>query len=720
MSRPRSSPDAPPRDGLVPLEAVLCTEELKGRPTRRPDYETENRALALLIQALADSPRTILQKLADTMLEVFQCDSAGLSLVAKDGKTFYWPAIAGAWKPHAGGGTPRDFGPCGDVLDRDAPLLFKRFERRYPYLQQATPAAEEALLVPFYVEGKAAGTIWAMAHDDRRRFDAEDLRQMESLGRFASAAYQAANAQQLQDARHAALNLMEEAVQSRQSMEMLNRGLRESEERYRTLYTALPVAAFVCDRKAVIQNYNNRAVELWGREPKIGVEQHCGSMKLILPDGTLLPHSQSPIVEVLRTGVPARNVEVFIERPDGTRLFVVVNFVALKDAQGEIVGVVTSFDDITERKRAEDARRESEERYRTLFHACPVAVYSCEVSGVIRDFNPRAVELWGREPKPGDTDERFCGSFKLYRPDGTFMPHDQCPMANVLSGAIPEARDTEVRVERPDGSWVTVVVNIRVLKNERGEIIGAINCFVDVTELKRTHVELQRLNADLKHFSYAASHDLQEPLRMVMSYTQLLAREYKNKLGPEADQYIAHAVDGAQRMQDLLRDLSEYWSVNEQKMENLVPVDCTRVLEKALAYLQMPEQESGAVVTHDSLPTVIAEELPLTLLFQNLIGNAIKYRRPEAPPRIHLSSQGDHAGWRISVTDNGIGIETEHLEKIFAPFKRLHGREVPGTGIGLAICQKIVERYHGRIWVESAYGQGSVFHFTLPEQGGEI
>ena len=138
-------------------------------------------------------------------------------------------------KPHAGGGTPRDFGPCGDVLDRDTPLLFKRFERRYPYLQQATPAAEEALLVPFYVEGKAAGTIWAMAHDDRRRFDAEDLRQMESLGRFAAAAYQAANAQQLQEARRAALNLMEEAVQSRQSMEKLNRGLRESEERYRTL-----------------------------------------------------------------------------------------------------------------------------------------------------------------------------------------------------------------------------------------------------------------------------------------------------------------------------------------------------------------------------------------------------------------------------------------------------------------------------------------------------
>jgi GAF domain-containing protein len=187
------SPAGLPNDSLVPLESILCTEELDRRPSRPPDYETENRALAALVQALADSPRTILQTLADKILEAFKADSAGISLLTKEdgGKRFYWPAIAGVWKPHIGGGTPRDFGPCGDVLDRNAALLFRHFERRYTYFLPVTPPVEECLLVPFYVEGKAVGTIWAITHDDRRKFDAEDLRQLGSLGRFASAAYQA-------------------------------------------------------------------------------------------------------------------------------------------------------------------------------------------------------------------------------------------------------------------------------------------------------------------------------------------------------------------------------------------------------------------------------------------------------------------------------------------------------------------------------------------------
>ena len=176
--------------GAVPLKSILCTEELHRRPWRPPDYEKENRALVALASALADSPRTILQTLAEKVLEVLQADSAGLSLLTKDDKRFYWAAIAGAWQPYIGGGTPRDFGPCGDVLDCNVPMLFTHWERRYPYLQSATPLAAEGLLVPFYVKDKSVGTIWAIAHHDRHKFDAEDLRLLESLSRFASAAYQ--------------------------------------------------------------------------------------------------------------------------------------------------------------------------------------------------------------------------------------------------------------------------------------------------------------------------------------------------------------------------------------------------------------------------------------------------------------------------------------------------------------------------------------------------
>jgi len=178
-------------EGAAPLASILLTEELLRRPSRPPEFERENSALAALVSALADSPSTILQTLVDKVLEVLRAGSTGLSLVTKDEKRFYWAAIAGAWRPHLGGGTPRNFGPCGDVLDHNVPMLFTHWEWRYPYLGVAIPLAEEGLLVPFYVNGKAVGTIWAIAHDKSRQFDAEDLRLLESMGRFASAAYQA-------------------------------------------------------------------------------------------------------------------------------------------------------------------------------------------------------------------------------------------------------------------------------------------------------------------------------------------------------------------------------------------------------------------------------------------------------------------------------------------------------------------------------------------------
>jgi signal transduction histidine kinase len=193
MSEPAQSQNTASVEAAIPaapLESILCTDELLNRPRRPPDHERENLALGALVSALADSPRTILQTLADKVLEVLDADSAGLSLLTKDGNRFYWAAIAGAWRPHLGGGTPRDFGPCGDVLDCNATMLFTHWERRYPYLSAAMPLAEEGLLVPFFVNGKAVGTIWTIAHRHHRKFDAEDQRLLESMGRFASAAYQ--------------------------------------------------------------------------------------------------------------------------------------------------------------------------------------------------------------------------------------------------------------------------------------------------------------------------------------------------------------------------------------------------------------------------------------------------------------------------------------------------------------------------------------------------
>lgn len=289
-------------------------------------------------------------------------------------------------------------------------------------------------------------------------------------------------------------------------------------------------------------------------------------------------------------------------------------------------------------------------------------------------------------------------------------------LRRLLHELLPEEKsinDFEVTHDFASVGRKTMLLNARAIAHGASLILLAIE---DVTDRKVSEAMLRSANSDLKQFAFAASHDLQEPLRMVISYTQLLAKEYQGKLGKDADTYIGYAIEGALRIETLLKDLRSYWAVNEEKLDEPVRVDCNAALENALAILAMPIKEAGAIVTHDPLPTVTAEELPLALLFQNLIGNALKYRGIGAPPRVHISAQQQDHAWDFSVRDNGIGIEKEHLEQIFAPFKRLHGREIPGTGIGLAICQKIVERYGGRIWAESEYGAGSTFHFALPAE----
>jgi two-component system CheB/CheR fusion protein len=292
----------------------------------------------------------------------------------------------------------------------------------------------------------------------------------------------------------------------------------------------------------------------------------------------------------------------------------------------------------------------------------------------------------------------------------------------VLSRLIPIER--EVHDDR--GRWY--LARVLPYRSTEDRIDGIVITFIDIDtrklsaqalrgseeRLRVSNEALLRANADLKHFSYAVSHDMQEPLRMVMGYTQLLARDYRDALDARGVEYVDNAVVGARRMETLLSDLREYWSVDEPRTNELQRVDCNAALDRALALLSQPVADSGAEITRDPLPPVLADEYALVLLFQNLVSNAIKYRQQETVPRIRVSAERNGSIWTFSVIDNGIGIEPQALEAIFAPFKRLHGKEYPGTGLGLAMCQKIVERYQGRIWAESTPGQGSNFHFTLP------
>lgn len=230
---------------------------------------------------------------------------------------------------------------------------------------------------------------------------------------------------------------------------------------------------------------------------------------------------------------------------------------------------------------------------------------------------------------------------------------------------------------------------------------------------------LQRSNEELQQFGYIVSHDLTEPLRTVTNYLQLLTRDYRGKLDATADDYIAVAVDGAQRMQELIKGLLAYTRVGSNPDVPSTSVDCEALLARTLQDLAMAIQETGAEVTHNPLPTVRGDIRQLGLVLQNLIGNALKFHG-NAAPRIHVSAEREEHGWRFAVRDNGIGIAPEHAERIFQVFQRLHTRcEYPGTGIGLTICKRIVERHGGRIWVESTPGQGSTFLFTISETQGE-
>jgi light-regulated signal transduction histidine kinase (bacteriophytochrome) len=292
-------------------------------------------------------------------------------------------------------------------------------------------------------------------------------------------------------------------------------------------------------------------------------------------------------------------------------------------------------------------------------------------------------------------------------------------LRELLEGIIPKQstfRNFEVTHEFEHVGRKVMLLNASEIFNPNAQARTILLAIEDATDRKQAEDALRATNVELQHFAYALTHDLQEPLRMVVNFTQLLSQEHAGKLGEGADQYMAYSVEGALRIESLLKALLGYWEVTERHLEAFDLVNCNTVLVKSLLNLQGAIADSGAVVTSDPLPTVLAEEVLLTQLFQNLISNSIKYRS-EKTPTIHVSAEREAQGWRFAVRDNGIGIDPTDSSRVFGMFKRLHGSEIPGTGIGLALCRKLVDRQGGKIWVESEIARGATFYFTIPSAG---
>jgi PAS domain S-box-containing protein len=395
----------------------------------------------------------------------------------------------------------------------------------------------------------------------------------------------------------------------------------------------------------------------------------------------------------------------------------------LRAPDGEIIGGLVFIRDVSERHQTELRMEETETRFRIMADSAPVMLWMAGLDAECDFFNQGWLRFTGRA---------LADELGTRWAEGVH-PEDFQRCMDVYFESFNQRRPfrMEYRLRRADGEYRWILDQGTPRYDHEGRFAGYIGSCIDVQDFKdaeqallrandelelRVHnrtEELRQSNGDLEQFAYAASHDLQEPLRTVASYVQLLSRRYQGKLDRDADDFIAYAVDGVTRMKHLIQDLLLYSRLTTRG-EPPQATDCEEVLDRALANLRAAIEEAGAEVTHDPLPEVVADSSQLVRVFQNLIGNAIKFRG-EQRARVHVGAERRDGDWLLSFRDNGIGIDPKYGDRVFAIFQRLHDRErYPGTGIGLAICRKVVERHGGRIWFESEPGQGSTFYVSLP------
>jgi two-component system, chemotaxis family, sensor kinase Cph1 len=436
---------------------------------------------------------------------------------------------------------------------------------------------------------------------------------------------------------------------------------------------------------------------------------------------------ENPVAKVLREGVVVglANHTILIAR-DGVERPIDDSGAPIRDTSGNILGVVLVFRDATESRRAEDALREREEYLRVALSAGRMGVWDWEIEkDRVRWSDTLASMMALPDGQPPTSVSEFLN---------LILPEDRPRIQAAIQEALTSDSyyDVEFRTLRPDGSIQWHSRKGRVLRNENGKPVRMIGVGLDITAQKSAQEELQQAlnqkdlllqaNEELKQFTYAASHDLREPLRTISGYTQLLSRRYRDSFDEDALEFMSYIVNGVTRMSALIDGLLNYGRIlNSGQPLRQVPAETA--LREALSSLGKLIEETSAEITSTELPEVNADQMQLAAVFQNLIGNSLKYRGA-GTPRVHIGAERQGGHWVFSVTDNGIGIDPQYHETVFTIFKRLNPEPSSGVGIGLALCRKVVELHGGRIWVDSEQGRGSTFFFSLPirqtEQSGAL
>jgi PAS domain S-box-containing protein len=462
------------------------------------------------------------------------------------------------------------------------------------------------------------------------------------------------------------------------------------------------------DLNGIVTSWNKGAEQIFGYEAHEMIGQPIS--KLTPPERI---DEMPTILNRIKRGDRVDHYETVRRAKSGRLLNISLTVSPIHDNTGRIIGASKVARNITEQKAASEAIKQSEIRLNLALEAGDMGAWEWDIGQARVEWSPQLEAIHGLEPGT------FGGTFEDFQRD--IHPEDRDRVIGAIHEAVEKRADyrVEYRIVLPDGKVAWIEARGRLTLNGKGAPERMVGVCMDITDRKRAETEflkqvnrVARSNADLREFAYVASHDLQEPLRNISAFTQMLAQRYRGKFDADADQYIKYVTDAAARMTQLIRDLLGYTRLINTEEVPFTDVSLGEAVGVALRDLHVSVQGNHAVVDVAPLPSVPGDEVQLAQLFQNLIGNAIKYRRSE-PPHILISAETKGSEVIVSVRDNGIGIDGAYHQKIFGVFKRLHGAEHPGTGIGLAICKNIVEKHGGVIWVESTPGQGSTFKFSM-------